>query len=300
MSGALRANAIAAASVLVWATSFPATDRLLASWSALPLAASRLIVAGLAVGFLALAMGEAGSWRRAHVAPAVLLGGLGLGGSVGLMILGQALTDGLTTAVSIASMPVVAALLELPRNGRPGASVLAGVALAVLGGVLLVWRPEAGGLVLRGGEPLVLGSVVVWCWYSRTVAGRLADLPPTSQSAFTLTAGGLALLAASLVAGAAGLATIRLALDGEAVLLLLWVGVVAVGLSLPLWLVAVRDLGLVPSAIHQNLGPFYVLALGLLLGGALVPQQAAAAALVVAGALLAQLAPRPAAARRTG
>ncbi|MDW8371498.1 MAG: EamA family transporter, partial [Geminicoccaceae bacterium] len=243
--GALRANAIAAASVLLWATSFPATDRLLASWSALPLAAARLLVAGLAVGLLALAMGEAGTWRRTHLAPAVLLGGLGLGGSVGLMILGQALTDGLTTAVLIASMPVVAALLELPRNGRPGAGVLLGVALAVLGGVSLVWRPGEGDLALRGGEPLVLASVVVWCWYSRAVAGRLEGLPPTSQSAFTLAAGGTTLLAATLFAAAAGLAPIRLALDGEAVLLLLWVGAVAVGLSLPLWLVAVRELGLV-------------------------------------------------------
>ncbi len=83
MSGALRANAIAAASVLVSATTFPATDRLLEDWSVLPLAASRLLVAGLAVALLALAIGEARGRRRAHLAPAALLGGLGLGGSVG-------------------------------------------------------------------------------------------------------------------------------------------------------------------------------------------------------------------------
>ncbi|MCL6607562.1 MAG: EamA family transporter [Geminicoccaceae bacterium] len=287
----LRGNLIAAASILLWATSFPATDRLLASWSALPLAAARLLVAGLAVGLLALALGEARAWRRGHLGPALLLGGLGLGGSVALMILGQASTGGLAAAVLIASMPVVAALLELPRRGRPGVFVLVGVALAVAGGALLAWRPETGGLELRGGEPLVLASVVVWCWYSRAVAGRLEGLPPTSQSAFTLTAGGAAILAATLLVEAGGLAPARLAFGGEELLLLLWVGAVAVGLSLPLWLVAVRDLGLVPSAIHQNLGPFYVVALGLVLGQGLAPAQAAAAALVVAGALLAQLAP---------
>lgn len=71
-----------------------------------------------------------------------------------------------------------------------------------------------------------------------------------------------------------------------------------VGLSLPLRLVAVRDLGPVPSAIHQNLGPFYVLALGLLLGQGLAFARALAATLVVAGALLAQLdGPRSAVAR---
>ena len=287
----LRGNLIAAASIFLWATSFPATDRLLASWSALPLAAARLLVAGLAVGLLAVALGESRVWRRGHLGPAFLLGGLGLGGSVALMILGQASTGGLTTAVLIASMPVVAALLEMPRRGRPGVFVLLGVALAVVGGALLAWRPETGGLELRGGEPLVLASVVVWCWYSRAVAGRLEGLPPTSQSAFTLTAGGVAILAATLLVEAGGFAPARFALGGAELVLLLWVGAVAVGLSLPLWLVAVRELGLVPSAIHQNLGPFYVVALGLVLGQALAPAQAAAAALVVAGALLAQLAP---------
>lgn len=293
--GSLRANAIAAASILLWATSFPATDRLLEGWSALPLAAARLLVAGLATGFLALALGEATAWRRAHLAPAAILGGLGLGGSVALMMLGQAATDGLTTAVLIATMPVVAALLELPRRGRPGPAVLGGVALAVAGGVLLAWRPGAGGLVLRGGEPLVVASVVVWCWYSRAVAARLGGLPPTSQSACTLLAGGLALLALAVLAEVAGSAPARLSFAPTELALLLWVGAVAVGLSLPLWLVAVRELGLVTSAIHQNLGPFHVLAMGLLLGQALGPAQAAAAALVVAGALAAQLAgPRPA------
>lgn len=288
--GSLRANAIAAASILLWATSFPATDRLLEGWSALPLAAARLLVAGLATGLLALALGEAAAWRRAHLAPAAILGGLGLGGSVALMMLGQAATDGLTTAVLIATMPVVAALLELPRRGRPGPAVLVGVALAVAGGALLAWRPGAGGLVLRGGEPLVVASVVVWCWYSRAVAARLDGLPPTSQSAWTLLAGGLALLALAVLADVAGSAPARLSFAPTELALLLWVGAVAVGLSLPLWLVAVRELGLVTSAIHQNLGPFHVLAMGLLLGQPLGPAQAAAAALVVAGALAAQLA----------
>lgn len=154
---------MAASSILLWATSFPATDRLLEGRSALSSAAARLLVAGLATGLLALALGEAAGRRRAQLRPAALPGGLGLGGSVALVLLGQALTDGLTTAVLIASMPVVAALLELPRHGRPGAAVLAGVALAVAGGALLAWRPEAGGLALRGGEPLVLASVVVRC-----------------------------------------------------------------------------------------------------------------------------------------
>jgi probable blue pigment (indigoidine) exporter len=293
--GSIRANAIAAASILLWATSFPATDRLLEGWSALPLAAARLLVAGLATGLLAAVLGETAGWRRVHLAPAALLGGLGLAGSVALMMLGQAATDGLTTAVLIATMPVVAALLELRRRGRPGPAVLVGVALAVAGGALLAWRPGAGGLELRGGEPLVVASVVVWCWYSRAVAGRLDGLPPTSQSAWTLSAGGLSLLALAALADAAGLDPARLAFGAAEVALLLWVGAVAVGLSLPLWLVAVRELGLVPSAIHQNLGPFYVVTLGLVLGQGLAPAQAAAAALVVAGALSAQLGgPRPA------
>lgn len=290
MSGAaLRGNAIAALGILLWATSFPATDLLLQRWSPLPLAALRLLIAGAATGLLALALGEAAAWRRAHLVPAGLLGGLGLGGSVGLLLLGQDATDGLTAAVLVASMPVVAALLELPRRGPPGAALVAGVLLAVGGGTLLVWRPEAGGLVWRGGEPLLLGSVLVWAWYSRAVAARLGGLPPTSQSALTLTAGGLGLLAAALLAHGLGLAGLERSLEPRDLALALWVGAVAVGLSLPLWLVAVRELGLVPAAIHQNLGPFYVLALGLLAGRGPSWSQGLAAALVVAGALLAQL-----------
>lgn len=47
-------------------------------------------MAGLATGLLALALGEAAAWRRAHLAPPAILGGLGLGGSVALMLLGRA------------------------------------------------------------------------------------------------------------------------------------------------------------------------------------------------------------------
>ena len=87
-----------------------------------------------------------------------------------------------------------------------------------------------------------------------------------------------------------GLVRARAALDPAHLAALLWMSMIAIGLSVPLWFAAARLLGITVAAIHTNLAPFYVMLIALAFGGAVAGQQLVGAALVVAGAVLAQLA----------
>ena len=72
----------------------------------------------------------------------------------------------------------------------------------------------------------------------------------------------------------------------------LWMSVVAIGFSVPLWFASARILGITVTAIHTNLAPFYVMLMALAFGGTISGRQVIGAALVAAGALLAQISAR--------
>ena len=72
--------------------------------------------------------------------------------------------------------------------------------------------------------------------------------------------------------------------------LLVWMSMIAIGLSVLMWFTCARLLGITVAAIHTNLAPFYVMLIAVAFGGSVVWQQAIGATLVVAGAFLAQLA----------
>ena len=85
--------------------------------------------------------------------------------------------------------------------------------------------------------------------------------------------------------------------DWASLATLLWLGTMAIGLSVLLWFTCARLLGLTVAAIHTNLAPFYVMLMALAVGGTVSGRQLAGALLVAGGALLAQLSrPHPAAA----
>jgi drug/metabolite transporter (DMT)-like permease len=94
------------------------------------------------------------------------------------------------------------------------------------------------------------------------------------------------------VAHALGVAQPRVALDGSNLVAALWMSVVAIGCSVPLWFASARILGITVTAIHTNLAPFYVMLMALAFGGTISGRQVVGAVLVAAGALLAQISAR--------
>jgi drug/metabolite transporter (DMT)-like permease len=83
-----------------------------------------------------------------------------------------------------------------------------------------------------------------------------------------------------------------LALDPPNLAAVLWMSMIAIGLSVPLWFTSARILGITVAAIHTNLAPFYVMLIALGMGGTVSARQVLGAMLVAAGAFLAQMSAR--------
>lgn len=290
-SPALSGNLLALLSTALWASSFPATEHLLQGWDPLLLCLARLGGAALFLLLVALLAGRMAELRRASWRDAAFLGSAGVAAPVFLLILGQARADAVTVAVLSTTLPLISALMGWAFDGeRPRLPVFLGILLAILGGSLASLAGAGPAAGPRGGELLVLASMVLWIWYSRAALRRLGGSSDLAISGLTMAAGALLVAAASALALPLGLAAPRLDLSAPSLLLLAWMSMAAIGLSVLLWFTCARLLGLTVAAIHTNLAPFYVMLIALAFGGEIVPQQALGASLVVAGALLAQLA----------
>ncbi len=284
----LEGNLASTASMLCWATTFPVTELLLASWDPFLLAAARLgVAAGVALLLLAL-FGEPAELLTAPWRSIVPIGGLGLGTGVLLLTLGQAHADLVIVAIIGTLVPLVSALFGVAQGSeRIGLRLGLAIGLAVAGGIVATGAFSER-VAFRGGELLALVSVVLWTWYSRASVDRLAMLSDLTKSTVNMTAGALVIGTAAVVALALGLVPVRLDLGGASLVQLGWLGTVAVCLSMLLWLRAARLIGVTIAAMHQNLVPFYVMAMALAIGGRVEPAQLVGGVMVVVAAVLAQ------------
>lgn len=281
----LRGNLAAFVSTILWASAFPVTQHLLLSWDPLPLAAARLGLASaamLVMAFLSRQLPIVGTlpWRDI-----VLLGGLGVAVSVLCLITGQALSDPVT-ASAIATMQPVAAVLIGYASGRErlGTVQIMGILLAVSGALII--SPASQGAGFRGGEPLLVANVCLWTWYSHGARERLGRLGAFAAGGLTMAVASAALILGTIIVGPFHPQAVDLGL--ASLPWLFWMGVVGIGLSVPLWLASVRILGLAIASLHINLAPFYVILIGLALGGSISGQQILGACLVATGAVIAQ------------
>ncbi|MGD9511995.1 MAG: DMT family transporter [Geminicoccaceae bacterium] len=286
-------NGLALVSTILWSSAFPATEFLLQGWDPLLLAVARLGGAAAAILLLAFLIGRGRELSLVPWRSVFLLGGFGVAASALLLVLGQTRTDAVTVGIISTTMPLIAALMAWAIDGRrPNTAVLAGIALAILGGIVATTEGAASGSGPRGGEILVLGSMVAWIWYSRTALTRLAGHGDLALSGLTFAAGATVLAVVSVALLALDVAQPRVALDGANLAAVLWMSVVAIGCSVPLWFASARILGITVTAIHTNLAPFYVMLMALAFGGTISGRQVVGAVLVAAGALLAQISAR--------
>ncbi|MDX1576518.1 MAG: DMT family transporter [Kiloniellales bacterium] len=213
-----------------------------------------------------------------------------MGAGTVLIVWAQDYSDAVTVSIILTTMPLVSAVMGyLSGSERVTVALAFGIVAAIAGGVLISLRPEIAGVDLRGGEVLALASVILWAWFARAAVTRLGDLPDLARAAFSMLAASVAVLVATGAALLAGAVDVRYDLSLPSIGLILWLGVMANGLTMVFWMTASRLLGVTVASIHLNGVPFYVILMALAVGGIIYTSQVWGACLVAAGALLAQL-----------
>lgn len=291
MTPPLLGNLVTICGMALWSTGFPVTELLLESWHPLLLTPARLGLASLSLaGFLLLA-GRGRELRGVPWRAIIKYGAIGIGFATLLLITGQFYSDPVTVSIITTAVPLVAAVMGfLAGDERLNPAILAGVALAISGGVLATLARAGEGPGFQGGELLIICSTTLFVWYTRGTVKHLSGVSAIAKVVLTLGAGAAVLLPVALVAGLSGAVELRYDLSPRSLALLLWLGCVAVGLSMTCWLTGCRLLGSVTiAAIHQNSVPIFVMLASLAIGGQLFLGQIWGALLVIAGALLAQL-----------
>lgn len=286
----LAGNLIVLLCMVLWASNFPVTERLLEDWHPLLLVAPRLGVAALFLLGLMVLAGQASVLTRVRWGEIARVGGLGLGVSTTLLVWGQHYSNPVSVAIIVTTMPLVSAVMGL-MDGRKRVTILLslGIVVAIAGGILAGLPPDGARADFRGGEILVVASVFGFTWFTRVAVFRLSDLPDIAKTALMMSVASLVVALAAIAAVATGTVEARYELSLPSVGMFLWLGCVSNGGSMLLWLMGARRLGVTVAAIHLNGVPFYVILMALAVGGSLYISQVWGACLVAAGALLAQL-----------
>lgn len=287
--GALTANLICMASMLVWAVGLPAADLLIPLIPPVPLTALR---AGLAAVFLLLLwwLAEGSETiRRANWGRAIVVGGICMGLGAVLLVIAQARTDAVTVAIITAMAPVVGIALECLLDRRQiTRRLILGLGLSLAGGYL-AYAAGKGAVVLGLGAIAAFGSVVAFTWGSRATVTAFPLLTPLGRTAITVSG------AAICAGGAAGVQALMggpvpqwaaMGMREWGALALFGIGSMAI--SQVLWIVSVGRLGIGLSSLHMNAVPFYVMLIVFALGGAWSWPQAGGAVVVVLGVMIAQ------------
>ncbi len=286
----LTGNLFTVVSMLFWATGFPVTERLLDDWDPLTLVFVRIGLAGLVLALLWPLMSPGYAWRRLPWGRVMRVGGIGLGLGTLFLVWGQHYSNPITVAVLATTVPLVSAIMGAwAGEERLSGRLLVAIACAMAGGILTSLVVTEHNVGFRGGEVLVLLSVVLWTWYSRASVAQLADVPAYPKATATLLAGTVFLLPVLLVAKGSDALELRYTITPYHLGLLLWLAGAAIGLSTVLWLAGAQRLGVTIASMHQNAVPFYVLLFALVAGTPVQMTQVAGAVLVVCGAVLAQL-----------
>lgn len=302
VSPRLKGNLAAFVAMLFWATGFPVVARILETWEPLLLAPFRLAASAIV---LLLILVATGGWRRLtarDVWTITWIGGGILSASTVLLMYGQSLAHPITVAVIISMMPMISASLGMASGTeRMTWALAAGIVLSVVGGAITSLAGSEAGygdLASAGshealmGAGLVLGAVTLFVVYTRSTETHLSHLPDAAKAGLTMFAAMIVLGDLAFLAAGWDLVPLTMDFSTSTVVLILWLGIVAIGFSMALWFVSVSLIGTTVTSMHHNLVPFYVILISLGSGGIIATHHWIGAALVIAGAVVAQLAPQ--------
>src|SRR5574341_593303 len=222
-----------------------------------PVLLAGLLYAGSGVGlglWLALRSGRASPLRRADLpwlAGAVLSGGIA--GPV-LLMLGLIATSAATASLLLNLEGVFTALLAwFAFRENFDRRIALGMALIVAGGVLLVLDPAM--VALQTGALFVAGACLAWA-IDNNLTRKVAAADPATIAAIKGAVAGAVNLAIAVVFGAAWPGAGAVAAAAA-------IGLLGYGVSLALFVVALRDLGTARTAAYFSTAPFVGAALAL-------------------------------------
>jgi drug/metabolite transporter (DMT)-like permease len=253
----LVANGALAVMVVLSGSSFPVIDALVQTWDVLSATASRQIVAAtMLLGIIAIRerrfpLRRSQPWRRLFI-----LGTFGLALSSVLMTAAISTGGVVATAMMSAASPIVAALTARLVFGMPlYGGIVAGTLLAMAGGLVIVVMGNGGVAEFRGGEGLVILATVSWTWYSQAAQRWLAGYSQLHITGLTVMTGSVALVVVATVAHVTGLYETRFDPTPESLAMVLYLGVIPIGIGAWLWMFAVSRLGVTVASLYHNFVP---------------------------------------------
>lgn len=274
--------ALGIASALLFGASTPAVKVLLAG--ADPWLLAGILYLGAGLGLAAVAAGRRLNGHRRHAPYADLAGRdwLWLAGAIGaggmaapvLLLVGLQQTPAATTALLLNLESVfTAALAVLFFGERLGARAVAGIGAVAAGGVVLSWEPGAP-LGLSAGAAAVAAACLAW-GVDNNLTRRIARGDAIEITAVKGAVAGAANAAIAISLGASWPSTDIIALGGL-------IGFVGYGISLALFVVALRHIGAARTGACFASAPFAGALLSIVVLG-----EAARGEVIAAGALMA-------------
>ena len=245
---------------------------------------------GLGVGLLLRRAAPGGASSRElawpkHADVGWLSGAILFGGVLGpvLLMLGLASTTASVSALLLNLEAVFSACLAwFAFRENFDRRVAAGMALIVSGGLLLSWLP--GDRTLSPGALLVVGACLCWA-----IDNNLTRKVSAGDAMAIACAKGLVAGAVNIgVAMFMGAAIPSMSVSAAAAI----VGLVGYGISLTLFVLALRDLGTARTSAYFSVAPFFGAALAILLQGDVVTWQLGVAAVAMAAGLWLHIAER--------
>jgi probable blue pigment (indigoidine) exporter len=281
----LSGTVLTAFAPMVWGTTYVVTTELLPLGHPLFSGLVRALPAGLIALSITRILPRGTWWLKAAA-----LGVLNIGIFLPLLfVAAERLPGGIAATLGAAQPLIVAVLAVTVLQQSPSAWKFAWGIAGVVGVGLVVIGPEAGfdvvGIVagLGGAAAMGLGVTLTKRW------GRPDDVGPTAFAGWQLTAGGLFLVPVTfLFEGAPP------AIDLNAALGYLWLGLIGGLLAYVLWFRGITALPVTSVAVLGLLSPMVAALLGaLLLGQSLGPVQLAGFALALAAMVAGQISPKP-------
>jgi drug/metabolite transporter (DMT)-like permease len=277
-----------AAVYLIWGSTYLAIRYAIETLPPLLFASTRFLVAGGILYAWARWRGAEkpvwSNWR-----PSLIIGGLLLLGGNGAVVLAERTVPSGLAALLIATEPLLIVLLDWMRRGnRPSGRVSLGLALGLLGMVLLVGPTNIAGenQVNLLGAGLILVATVSWAAGSLYAMRATLVRSPALAAGMQMLAGGAWLLIAGLARGEASqftLSNVSLRSTGALVYLILFGAIIA--FTSYSWLLRVTTPSLASTYAYVN--PVVAVILGWAVAGEpLTLRTIIAAAIIVAAVII--------------
>jgi drug/metabolite transporter (DMT)-like permease len=228
-----------------------------------------LLYLGSGIGLAAARLARDGGWRPSGLARSEwpwFAGAIAFGGMLGplLLVVGLAHASAGTASLLLNLEAVLtAALAWIVFREHADRRIVAGMALIVAGGVALSWPADGAGAGSATGALAVAGACLCWA-----IDNNLTRKVSASDALFIAGVKGLVAGSANLaLALAFGQALPGWTAAGAAML----VGLLGYGLSLVLFVLALRELGTARTGAYFSTAPFVGAALSLVLLGEAAP-----------------------------